>query len=94
MPPSGASCGDDRELAAGAAAPPARAARILHPPAEQIADRKRRLDGLDIGHARDRVGNLAADLDAVGEGARAAGAGEGLGQDADRDCRRAGCGRT
>ena len=60
------------------------AAGILQAAAEQITDGKGIFNGFNISHARDGVRDLAAHLDTVRPGPGAAGAGEGLRQDADR----------
>src|SRR5580698_2695407 len=63
-------------------APPAPAKVSVRMPIR--SDRKLRLNSLDVGHARNRIWNFAADIDAVAKCSGAAGAGEGFGEDADR----------
>ena len=68
---------------ADAAAIAPRPAGILKASAVQVTDGEGIFDGLHVGHSGDGVRDLAAHLDTVRPGAGAAGAGEGLGQDAD-----------
>src|SRR6185312_8569602 len=63
---------DDGHLASRPTAIFAGPAGVGQAPSEQIADGELCLDGFDIGHPRDRVGNFSADVDAVGESPGAA----------------------
>src|SRR5579872_415185 len=75
---------DDRHLAAAPATVLARSAGVAQPTAEQVAHRKGGFDRLDICHARNRIGNFAADVDPVAECTRTASAGESLSENSNR----------
>jgi hypothetical protein len=71
--------GNHGVFAAGAAAEFAGTTGIGHAPPEQVPDWIERLVRFDVGHARNRIGDFAAEINAVLRPARTTRAGKGLG---------------
>src|SRR5215468_12468920 len=65
-------------LSAGTPAKAAGAPGITQAPTKKITDRHHRFVGLNIGHAGNRIGNFAPDVDAIPQITPAAGAAKGL----------------
>ena len=62
--------GHDRKFHPGAAAVLTGPAGIRRTPSKQVANWKSGLEGFNVGHARNRIRHLAANINAVGKGAR------------------------